>query len=308
MSTRKSWIPTLTLGLSLAACGEVPSINNPPASPAPATTTPDERGAVHAIDTAEAVNFVGAGDIAGCSTIYQDEATAKLILKISGTVYTLGDNAYPDGSSKDFSSCYNSSWGQFKSRTRPAPGNHEYQTSGAAGYFGYFGSLAGPCCRGFYSYKLGKWRIYSLNSEGNFSRQLSWLTSHLASYPARCVLAYWHRPLYSTGPHGSSTQMYDAFKALYQGGAEIVLTGHDHSYQRFAPMDADGQEQSAGVRQFVVGTGGSPLTDFPNSAPNLEARHKARGVLQLTLSDGAYSWKFLSIWGRTVDSGSGTCH
>ena len=307
MSTRNSWIRTLTLGLSLAACEEVPSIHNPPDPPG-STTTPVKGADLLASDTAGAVTFVGAGDIAGCSTIYHDETTAKLISKISGTVFTLGDNAYQDGSSEEYSTCYDPSWGQFKSRTRPAPGNHEYQTSGAAGYFGYYGSRAGPCCRGFYTYKLGQWRIYSLNSEGNLSRQLSWLTSHLANYPARCVLAYWHRPLYSAGPHGSNPEMYDAFKALYQDGAEVVLTGHDHSYQRFAPMDADGRTQSDGVRQFVVGTGGSPPTDFPNSAPNLEVRYKKLGVLQLSLSNGAYSWKFLSAWGRTLDSGSGTCH
>ena len=284
-------IRTLTIGLSLAACVEEPSSPSRPASLAPSSVT-----------------FVGAGDIAGCSSSYRDEATARLILNIGGTVYTLGDNAYPDGTSNDFSACYSPSWGHFKSRTRPAPGNHDYRTSGAAGYFGYFGSLAGPCCRGYYTYTRGSWRIYSLNSERNLSRQLYWLTSHLANHPTRCVLAYWHRPRYSTGPHGSSTRMYDAFKALYQAGAEVVLAGHDHNYQRFAPMDADGEEQRAGVREFVVGTGGAPLYNFPTSAPNLEVRHRARGVLQLTLSDGAYGWKFLSISGSTLDSGTGMCH
>lgn len=278
-------------GTILAACVDGPSTPNAPVA-----------------NSVAAATFVGAGDIAGCSTSYGDETTARLILNIPGVVYTLGDNAYPSGTSNNFTACYAPSWGQVKSRTRPAPGNHDYATSGAAGYFGYFGSMAGPCCRGYYSYRVGSWRIYSLNSETNLQRQVSWLTSHLSNYPARCVLAYWHRPRYSAGPHGSSTAMYGAFKALYQAGAELVLTGHDHNYQRFAPMDADGQKRSAGVRQFVVGTGGAPLYGFPNSAPNLEARYKSWGVLQLTLADGAYSWKFLSTSGNTLDSGSGSCH
>ena len=309
MSTRKSWIRTVALGLGLVACGELPSIHNP-TLPGP-SATPGERPDLLATDTTGAVTFVGAGDIAGCSTVYRDEVTAKLILQISGTsgtVFTLGDNAYPNGSGEDYSNCYDSSWGEFKSRTRPTPGNHEYQTTGAAGYFQYYGSLAGPCCRGFYTYKLGKWRIYSLNSEARLDKQLSWLSNHLATYPARCVLAYWHKPLYSAGPHGPNPEMYGTYKALYDAGAEVVLTGHDHSYQRFAPMDADGREQDDGIRQFVVGTGGSPPTDFPNPAPNLEVRHKVRGVMQLSLADGTYSWKFLSQWGKTLDSGTETCH
>jgi hypothetical protein len=309
LTTRKSWIWTLTLGLILTACSEEQSTTpNPPTSQDPPFAALGGRADGPALSVAGAVTFVGAGDIAGCSASYRDEATAGLLRSISGTVYTLGDNAYPDGTRDNFSSCYSPSWGQFKSRTRPAPGNHDYKTSGAAGYFGYFGSSAGPCCRGYYTYTLGSWRIYSLNSERNLSSQLSWLTSHLANHPARCVLAYWHRPRYSAGPHGSSTRMYDAFNALYRAGAELVLTGHDHNYQRFAPMDAGGQKRSAGVREFVVGTGGAPLYGFPNSAPNLEARYKAWGALQLTLADGAYSWKFLSISGNTLDSGSGTCH
>jgi hypothetical protein len=255
-----------------------------------------------------AVTFVGAGDIAACAPTYGDEATAELIRDIGGTVFTLGDNVYRDGTSGQFKHCYGPSWGQFKARTRPSPGNHDYNTSGATGYFGYFGSLAGPCCRGYYTYRLGAWRIYSLNSEANLSSQLSWLKSHLANHPTQCVLAYWHWPLYSTGPMGSSRRMYGAFKALHHAGAELVLTGHDHNYQRFAPMDADGHKTSAGVREFVVGTGGAPLADFPNSAPNIEKRHKGWGVLNLTLSDGAYDWQFISTSGRMVDSGSGTCH
>ena len=239
------------LGLPLASCAEEVSTPNSLPWRAPPPSAPE------ASTTATTVTLVGAGDIAGCRPAYRDEATAELILKISGTVFTVGDNVYSDGTAGQFTNCYSPSWGQFKSRTRPAPGNHDYLTGGATGYFGYFGSLGGPCCRGYYSYRLGSWRIYSLNSETNLSVQLAWLRSHLADHPARCVLAYWHHPLYSAGTIiPGSTRMYPAFKALYQAGAELVLTGHTHNYQRFAPMDADGNKRSAGVREFVVGTAG----------------------------------------------------
>jgi len=294
-SPRMSWTAIVALGAMAAACEGQPST----ASRSP---LPSEAGV-------GAVTFVGAGDIAGCAPNYGDEATAALIRDIDGTVFTLGDNVYKEGTAGQFTRCYDASWGLFKARTRPAPGNHDYLTEGAAGYFGYFGALAGPCCRGYYTYRLGSWRIYSLNSEMDRGPQLDWLKRHLAAHPARCVLAYWHWPLYSTGFIGSSTRMYGAYKALYRAGAELVLTGHDHNYQRFAPMDADGNLKAGGVREFVVGTGGAPnLSDFPNTAPNLEQRYTGWGVLKLTLSDGAYAWEFISVADGVVDSGSGTCH
>jgi hypothetical protein len=307
MITLRNRIPTFVLGLLLPACADEGTTSNSPTSPGRHSATPAGTIADPEVSTT-AVTFVGAGDIAGCASPYHDEATATLLRNISGTVFTTGDNVYRDGTPYQFKNCYNPSWGQFKSRTRPSPGNHDYNTSGAAGYFGYFGTLAGPCCRGYYTYMLGGWRIYSLNSETNLSSQLTWLKGHLVNHPAECVLAYWHWPLYSTGPHGSSTRMYGTFKALYRAGAELVLTGHDHNYQRFAPMDADGHSTGVGVRQFVVGTGGAPLADFPNSAPNLERRSKAWGVLKLILSKGAYQWEFISTTGSTLDSGRGTCH
>jgi acid phosphatase type 7 len=296
MTTRlTSWSTMLTLGVMASACAEQPSTPSANGSPAAAS--------------APAVTFVGAGDIAGCALNYGDEATAELIRDIDGTVFTLGDNVYKEGTPGQFKHCYDPSWGQFKARTRPAPGNHDYLTQGAAGYFGYFGDLAGPCCRGYYTYRLGSWRIYSLNSETDRSAQLAWLKGHLANHPAQCVLAYWHWPLFSTGFIGSSTRMYGAFKALYRAGAEVVLAGHDHNYQRFAPMDADGNLRSNGVREFVVGTGGGPnLSDFPNSAANQEVRYKGWGVLKLTLSEGTYAWEFISVSDGVVDSGSGACH
>jgi hypothetical protein len=295
MTTLRTRMLAFALGLILTACADEA-----------APTKPSFRSSQSA---APAVTFVGAGDIAGCaSPYYHDEATAELIKKINGTVFTAGDLTYPDGTPDQYRNCYHPSWGQFRSRTRPSPGNHDYETRGAAGYFGYFGTLAGPCCRGYYTYVLGGWRIYSLNSEMNLISQLAWLKEHLASHPAACVLAYWHKPLYSAGTMGPSTQMYGVFKALYRAGAELVLTGHDHNYQRFAPMDADAHRTGTGVRQFVVGTGGAHLADFPRSAPNLESRAKTWGVLKLTLMERSYGWDFISTAGKILDSGTGTCH
>ena len=242
--TLKKWSSMLPLGLMASACVEQPLTPSPSPSQTEASIT--------------AVTFIGAGDIAGCAPQYGDEATAELIRDIDGTVFTLGDNVYRFGTRGQFNHCYDPSWGQFKARTRPAPGNHDYLTEGAAGYFGYFGARAGPCCLGYYTYRLGSWRIYSLNSETDRSTQLAWLKNHLANHPARCVLAYWHWPLYSTGFIGSSTRMYGAFKALYQAGAELVLSGHDHNYQRFAPMDADGNRRERGGARVRGGHGRSP--------------------------------------------------
>lgn len=255
--------------------------------------------------------LIAAGDIAGCSSGYQDEATAKLIaLYPSATVATLGDNAYPDGTASNYSQCYAPSWGAFKSRTRPAPGNHDYHVSGATAYYSYFGSRAGSAGKGYYGYTLGSWRIYSLNSEANVSAETSWLKTDLAAHPTKCILAYWHKPLFSSGHHGSIATMKGVFTVLYNVRADIVLSGHDHDYERFAQQTPIGTRSSAGIREFVVGTGGAGLYLFNAPKPNSQVRYNGgRGVLRLTLSDGAYSWRFLSVAGRSfTDSGSGICH
>jgi hypothetical protein len=254
--------------------------------------------------------LIGAGDIATCDRDH-DEATANLLDTISGTVFTLGDNAYPDGTASNYADCYDPSWGRHKWRTRPAPGNHEYHVGDAAGYFDYFGRAAGPSDRGYYGYWLGSWRIYSLNSEANLDAQADWLRRDLAAHPARCVLAYWHQPLFSSGEHGPETEMRPFFTILYEAGAEVVLSGHDHDYERFSPQTPAGSaDWSHGITQFVVGTGGKSLRAFGAPLPNSEVRHNdGYGVLKLTLEEGSYTWRFLSEAGQAfTDTGSRPCH
>ncbi len=260
--------------------------------------------------------FVGAGDIADCSSS-GDEATADLLDNIPGTVFTAGDNAYPDGTDADFSQCYEPSWGRHKARTRPTPGNHDYRTSGAAPYYTYYGSNAGPAGLGYYSYDLGDWHIISLNSNISMSagsQQETWLRSDLAASSKQCTLAYWHHPRFSSGSHGSSTSSQPLWQALYDAGADVVVVGHDHNYQRFAPMTPTGVLDTArGIREFVAGMGGRSHYNFSTPIANTEAYNTSvSGVLKLILSgDGSntYAWEFVPVAGQTyTDSGSDWCH
>ncbi len=262
--------------------------------------------------------MVGAGDIAKCST-EADEATAKLLDNIPGTVFTVGDNAYPSGTASEFKNCYGPSWGRHKSRTRPALGNHEYETAGASGYFGYFGAAAGDPDRGYYSYDRGEWHVVALNSNckevggcGADSPQGRWLRNDLANHPAECTLAYFHHPLFSSGgDHGNQPQVRPLWKALYAANADVIVGAHDHSYERFAPQGPDGaRNKERGIRQFVVGTGGGTQRGFGKIRPNSQARNASTpGVLKLTLEPGSYAWKFVPVAGKTfTDSGTKGCH
>jgi calcineurin-like phosphoesterase family protein len=282
------------------------------------TTEPDRTppdGAAPVPDAASAlaaapVTVVAAGDIAGCGSANRDEATAKLVHRIGGTVLVLGDNAYPDGTAADYR-CYNASWGRFKSRTRPTPGNHEYHTAGAAPYFSYFGSRAGPAGKGYYSFNLGSWHIVSLNSEGNILTQAKWLKADLAANKTKCTLAYWHRPTFTSGAvHGPFLPMRLLFGILYQAGADVVLSGHNHQYERFAPQNPIGRaDPSRGITQFVVGTGGfHSLYNFTSPKPNSQVRYKGWGVLKLDLRAGRYSYTFVPVSGRFRDKGTRRCH
>ena len=256
---------------------------------------------------------MGAGDIADCGSS-GDEATAALLDGIPGTVFTAGDNAYTDGSTTQFANCYEPSWGRHKARTRPAPGNHDYHQSGAAPYYAYFGANAGPAGLGYYSYDLGAWHIISLNSNISMSAgstQEQWLRADLAATTKSCVLAYWHHPRFSSGTHGSSTSPQPLWQALYDYNAEIVISGHDHNYQRFAPQTPAGvADPVRGIREFVVGSGGVSHYNFSTPIANTEAyNNDTYGVIKLTLSDGSYSWEFIPVAGKTyTDSGSGSCH
>ncbi|MDQ3927840.1 MAG: metallophosphoesterase [Chloroflexota bacterium] len=282
-----------------------------------ATALPVAASPTQARVMGESAVLVGAGDIASCDSD-QDEKTARLLDGIEGTIFTLGDNAYDDGSASQYRECYDPTWGRFKERTRPAPGNHEYKTSEAAPYFKYFGEGVGDPKEGYYSYDLGAWHVVVLNSNcksvggcGEDSAQVRWLRADLAERPALCTAAYWHHPRFSSGKYENNASMRPLWEALYEAGAEVVLSGHDHNYQRYAPQDPDGKADPAGgIRQFVVGTGGKSLYDIERPGANLEASNdKSYGVLKLNLGADSYSWEFIATErGRFSDSGSGTCH
>jgi len=262
--------------------------------------------------------LIGAGDIADCSELAGAEATAKLLEANPGTVMALGDLAYPNGTADDFK-CYDKTWGRVKSRTRPAVGNHEFHSKGATYYFEYFGAAAGDSQTGYYSYDLGSWHVVVLNSECKQvggcqagSAQEKWLREDLAAHPAGCTLAYFHKPRFSSGEtHGDDLEVTPLWQALYDYNAELVINGHDHDYERFAPQDPNGKaDPKRGIREFVVGTGGKSHRDFGPPKPNSEVRdNTAYGVLKLTLKATGYDWQFLPEAGKTfADSGSGSCH
>ena len=273
------------------------------------------------------VTVYAAGDIADCrkTTAAQSGAarTAALIetglnLDPAAIVLALGDLAYPAGTLAQFEDCYAPTWGRFKQRTLPAPGNHEYYTTGAEGYFDYFGNTAGPGRRGYYTTDLANWHVLSLDSnlKGAASdAQLAWLRADLAALRSqggqRCVLAFWHHPFYSSGGHGNNPHMRSVWQALSDAGADIVLAAHDHDYERFAPQDSAGNADTRrGMRSFVVGNGGASLTSMGPTKRNSEAQTNAvHGVLRLQLKAGNYDWAFLPADGSPPrDSGNGTCH
>jgi hypothetical protein len=262
--------------------------------------------------------LLAAGDIASCNSS-GDEATARLVARLPGTLAVLGDAAYEVGSSQDFADCYAPSWGRFYDRTRPAPGNHEYKTGDAAGYFEYFDALAGPHSKGWYSFRLGQWHIVVLNSNcsavggcGADSPQGRWLRSNLERHRAFCTLAYWHHPRFSSGTEdGSDRRVAPFWQMLYDGGADVVLSAHEHNYERFAPQTPLGQrELRHGIRQFVVGTGGRSHDPLGPPIANSEiGNDQTFGVLRLNLQRRSYSWKFLPAEpGGFSDSGSSRCH
>jgi hypothetical protein len=281
------------------------------------TPTATSRAAPGGTAQAAAV-LVGAGDIASCDST-GDSRTVALLERIPGIVFTLGDNAYPTGSSADFTDCYGPTWGRVKARTRPAIGNHEYGTRGAAAYFDYFGASAGPRGKGYYSYQAGAWHVVVLNTNcGSVpggcrrgSAQERWLRADLAASGAACTVAMGHHPLFtSAATHPPATETRPLVRALYDAGAELLLAGHNHVYERFAPQTPAGRRDDArGIRAIVAGTGGAALYPFGRTAANSELRNDhTLGVVRLTLSPGSYQWDFLPISGRFTDTGHGTCH
>ena len=261
--------------------------------------------------------LVGAGDIASCDS-RGDRATAKLLGSISGTVLAAGDNAYDNGTLSEYNTCYGRTWGRYKGRTKPVPGNQEYDTPGASGYFDYFGARRGDEGKGYYSYNRGAWHIVALNSECEFlkggcartSPMLNWLKNDLAANPARCTLAYFHSPLFSSGQNGNDATMRPIWAALYAANADVVISGHDHVYERFARQTPRGVRSTEGIREFVVGTGGKSHGKFRTIEANSQVRNaRTYGVLKLTLHPRSYNWEFVPVEGRTfTDSGYNTCN
>lgn len=280
-------------------------------------------GASESAPAADEAVFVGAGDIAECPT-EGDEATAAILDEVvsanpDAVVFTTGDNAYPDGSYEEYLECYEPSWGRHKERTRPAVGNHEFMQTQAEGYHRYWGDAGGPFDLYYYSFDLDGWHVVVLNSEchrvgcefgSDDGEQVEWLDADLEESDAECTIAIWHTPRWSSGRYGSDREYDTLWRVLYDHGAEIVLNGHEHLYERFEPMRPDGTlDSERGITQFTIGTGGGNLRRFRDLADHSAARGSEHGVLQLTLGDGTYGWEFLAVEGASfTDAGRGTCH
>ena len=276
--------------------------------------------------TAMAPVILAAGDVSDC-TRTSDDSVANLLDTLEGVVMPLGDNAYESGTPQQYADCYGPTWGRQKGRTHPVAGNHDYYDTsstgaiGPYGYFGYFGAAAGDPAKGYYDYAIGSWLVIVLNtgsdSPPNYaagSPQEQWLRAELASHSQQCVVAMWHHPRFSSiaGRAPIRPEVGPLWDALYQYGADLVLNGHDHAYQRFAPQKPDGTlDATFGIREIAVGTGGGEtLYDLGPTVPNLEVRNNTtHGVLKLTLRAGGYDWRFIPVPGETfTDSGTGTCH
>ncbi|PZR10427.1 MAG: alkaline phosphatase [Archangium gephyra] len=256
------------------------------------------------------VVVVAAGDISAPELDGRQELTAKLVeAQKPDAVLVLGDAQYHDGTLELFQTVYGPTWGRFKDLTYPAPGNHEYRTPDAAGYFAYFGARAGDPSRGYYSFELGAWHVVALNTSDlcqNVSceaegEQVKWLEADLAANQKKCVLAYWHYPRFSSGKHGNFDRAAPFWTVLARHRAELVLTGHEHFYERLSPID--------GITQITVGTGGAHLAEYADIHPNsVKRQNDTLGVLKLVLGDGRWSAEFVAEDGKTFrDEAWGTC-
>lgn len=283
----------------------------PAAPPSPSTSARPSASAPAPSTTPELM--VGAGDIAGCDT-QSDSQTAELIAGTPGVVFTLGDNA-PIGSRHDYRTCYAETWGAQLDRTHPVIGDEDYVTDHGRAFFDYFGDSAGD--QGWYSFEVGAWHVIVLNSEcaevggcGPDSAQGRWLAADLASHPADCTMALWHRPLISAAGTPDAASVRPFWDALYAAGAELVLNGHFHAYQRFQPLSPDLKpDDEHGIREIIAGTGGNQLMQLTQQAAHVEVQDRAHGVLLLRLYPQSYEWEFVPVRGEAFrDSGSGTCH
>lgn len=278
--------------------------------------------ALPAVQVEKGFTVFAAGDIAECGQRSPAESGAAKTAALIATslaededyaVLALGDITYPVGVPAEYATCYEPTWGRFKTRTHPTPGNHEYYSPSAYGYFAYFGAAAGPGRGGYYSFDLGTWHIVSLNSNlkpAEHAEQLAWLADDLKRSRSVCTLAFWHHPRFTSGGHGNNDWMQDVWQVLFEARTDIVLAGHDHNYERLAPLDADGLRDDSGIRSFVVGTGGAKLTPMLFTKQNSEiSDNNTLGVLRLNLARNSYSWEFLPVSGSSfTDRGAARCH
>ncbi len=296
------------------------------------TTPPPAGASAKEVAISGASVLIGAGDIGDCTST-GDDLTAMIVdsvlkadsaAKVDDAVFSLGDNAYPNGSMQNFTECFTPTWGspdrRIMKKIHPVPGNHEHETGAGAPYYRYFGAPAGDPHKGYYSYELGQWHIIALNSpiemEPAFTfaerqAQQDWLTADLKSHGSKCTIAYWHHPRFTSGVHGDDVRLKTFWRILYDGGVDLVLNGHDHDYERFLPQSPAGMlDTLTGITEIVVGTGGGALRGFRSSADrNSVSRIQGHfGVLKLTLGAGEYRWAFIDTNGRLWDASGGKCH
>jgi hypothetical protein len=234
---------------------------------------------------------------------------------IAGDVFTTGDNVYPSGTASNYQRCYEPSWGAFEDRTHPVAGNHDISSSSSTAYYDEFGAAAGPRGKGYYSFDLGAWHVVVLNSNCGIvscsagSTQERWLRADLAAHPALCTVALWHHPRFASGSNGTNASVDPLWRDLYAAGGDLVLNGHQHGYERVAPLDGSGSRDAAlGMRQFVVGTGGEPVGLPSLRSTSEKAQGRVNGVLKLTLHATSYDWQWVGVSGSFTDTGSAACH
>lgn len=291
--------PAVSVNDTTASGGKAISFKAP-ATPTPTSTPPPTGGTSFVIAAAGDIANGGSGAKATSDIIVADTSILNVLM--------LGDGAYPDGTTSDFNNKYDPTWGRFKAKTKPTPGNHEYHSSGAAPYYAYFGNVPQ-----YYSFNIGNWHFVSLNSEisrDTSSTQYKWLQQDLAANVGmKCTLAFWHNPRYTAGSHSDNSGTTPFWNALMAANAELVLAGHSHIYERFAPMNSSGVVDTVkGLRSFVVGTGGVSTYNDGSTIGKREYYSLSLGVMKFTMSDTGYSWKFVNTSGATLDSGTGTCH
>ena len=279
-------------------------------SSSPSGPTPGGGGGSGGGGIGQTAVVLGVGDIGMCGRA-EVAQVARLVASLEGHLLLAGDLAYFQGTAANFRDCFNPSWGQFRGRWNAVPGNHEYESPGAAPYFAYFGDAAGPAGVGYYAITIGDWLILMLNSNipaTNGSPQWLFVRSELQAQRTPCTMAVWHHPVFSSGPAGANGAMRDVWSLLEAARAEVILTGHDHLYERFARQMADGRADATnGVRQFTAGTGGAELYNFVRSVPNSEEQIMRHGVMRFTLRPAQVDWEFIGLDGATLDRGLDTC-